>query len=102
MVDNDNHNVSVYDLFTHAQLKTYGTPGAEKREFKYPFLITLDKGGYLYIVDVINTRLQVLSPEGKFVSIIGGWELKKGSFSGRKALPLIKKDVCMLATVIWE
>ncbi len=91
VVDNDNHNVIVYDLSTHAQLKTYGTPGAEKREFKYPFLITLDKGGYLYIVDVINTRLQILSPEGKFVSIIGGWGVEKGQFFRPKGAAIDKK-----------
>jgi DNA-binding beta-propeller fold protein YncE len=91
VVDNDNHNVVVYDLSTHAQLKTYGTPGAEKREFKYPFLITLDKDGYLYIVDVINTRLQVLSPEGKFVAIIGGWGVEKGQFFRPKGAAIDKK-----------
>jgi DNA-binding beta-propeller fold protein YncE len=80
IVDNNNHHILVYDLHTMKPLDTYGEPGVEKREFRYPFLMTSDRDGYLYIVDVINTRVQVLNPEGKFVQIIGGWGVEKGEF----------------------
>jgi DNA-binding beta-propeller fold protein YncE len=43
-------------------------------------MITLDKQNYLYIVDVINTRVQVLNPDGLFVNFIGGWGVEKGEF----------------------
>jgi len=73
-------NILVYNLNTFELLDTYGTPGIEKRQFRYPFLISSDKDGYLYIVDVINTRVQVLNSDGKFVQFIGGWGVKKGQF----------------------
>ncbi len=80
VVDNDNHYILVYDLSNFKLIRTYGKPGTDKREFRYPFLITLDKDKYIYIVDVINTRVQVLNPEGLFVTFIGGWGVEKGEF----------------------
>jgi DNA-binding beta-propeller fold protein YncE len=80
VVDNNNHYILAYDLSNFELLKIFGSPGMEKREFRYPFLITLDKYGYLYISDVINTRVQSLNPEGLYVSSIGGWGVEKGEF----------------------
>jgi DNA-binding beta-propeller fold protein YncE len=88
IVDNDNHSILVYDLSTLKWIKTYGTAGTQKRQFRYPFFITLDKDKYLYIVDVINTRVQVLNPEGLFVTIIGGWGVEKGEFFRPKGVAI--------------
>ncbi len=92
VVDNDNHQILVYDLATRKLVTTYGGPGSEKRAFRYPFLIALDKARYLYIVDVINTRVQVLNPEGLFVNFIGAWGVEKGEFYRPKGVALDKKD----------
>ncbi len=80
VVDNNNHNIRVYDMNTLQPVKTYGSPGIGKREFRYPFFMTLNTEGYLHVVDVINTRVQILNPEGLFVENIGGWGVKKGEF----------------------
>jgi DNA-binding beta-propeller fold protein YncE len=80
VVDNDNHYVLVYDLATRKQINTLGGPGIDKWEFRYPFLLSLYKEKYLYIVDVINTRVQVLTTEGKFVTFIGEWGVERGEF----------------------
>lgn len=92
VVDNDNHQILVYDLATLKLISTYGGPGSGKRAFRYPFLVALDKAQYLYIVDVINTRVQVLNPEGLFVNFIGAWGVKKGQFYRPKGVALDKKD----------
>ena len=92
VVDNDNHQILVYDLATRKQTSTYGGPGSGKRAFRYPFLIALDTAQYLYIVDVINTRVQVLNPEGLFVNFIGAWGVEKGEFYRPKGVALDKKD----------
>jgi DNA-binding beta-propeller fold protein YncE len=90
VVDNDNHRILVYDLSNLKLLDSYGTPGTDKRNFRYPFLITLDKQKYLYIVDVINTRVQVLNPDGLFVNFIGGWGVEKGEFFRPKGVAVDK------------
>ena len=92
VVDNDNHQILVYDLASLKLINTYGGPGSEKRAFRYPFLVALDKAQYLYIVDVINTRVQVLNPEGLFVNFIGAWGVEKGEFFRPKGVALDKKD----------
>ena len=73
-------------------LKTIGTPGTQKLNFRYPFLMTLDKDKYLYIVDVINTRVQVINPDGLFVTFIGGWGVEKGQFFRPKGVAIDKKN----------
>ena len=90
VVDNDNHRILVYDLSNLQLLDSWGTPGTDKRAFRYPFLIALDKQKYLYIVDVINTRVQELNPDGLFVNFIGGWGVEKGEFFRPKGVAIDK------------
>jgi len=92
VVDNDNHRILVYDLANLKQLDSYGKPGTEERAFRYPFLIALDKQKYLYIVDVINTRVQELNPDGLFVNFIGGWGVEKGEFYRPKGVAIDKNS----------
>jgi DNA-binding beta-propeller fold protein YncE len=90
VVDNDNHRILVYDLATLKLTNTYGSPGTDKGAFRYPFLMTLDKQKKLYIVDVINTRVQVPDPDGKLVAVIGGWGVEKGEFFRPKGVAIDK------------
>ena len=92
IVDNDNHQVLAYDLFTLKLIKTYGSHGAGKDRFRYPFFAALGKEQNLYVVDVINTRVQVLSSEGLFVAEIGGWGVEKGEFFRPKGVAVDKND----------
>jgi len=88
IADNDNHYILVYDLSDMELLQTLGAPGAEEHEFRYPFLMALDKNSYLYISDVVNTRVQVFNPDGLFVTIIGGWGVEKGHFFRPKGVAI--------------
>jgi DNA-binding beta-propeller fold protein YncE len=92
VVDNDNHYILVYDLSNRKLIGTYGSPGSGKLAFRYPFLITLDKDKYIYVVDVINTRVQVLNPEGLFVEFIGGWGVEKGEFFRPKGVAIDRNN----------
>ncbi len=88
VVDNDNHRLLVYDLTNRKLIKTIGGPGENKLRFRYPFLMALDKKQYLYIVDVINTRVQVVNPDGLFVMYVGGWGVEKGHFFRPKGIAI--------------
>ncbi len=92
VVDNDNHQFLSYNLLNQNLLKTFGRPGTGKREFRYPFLISLDTQSYIYIVDVVNTRIQVFNPDGLFVNYIGGWGVKKGQFFRPKGIAIDDAD----------
>jgi DNA-binding beta-propeller fold protein YncE len=92
VIDNNNHCFLAYDLSTLELTGTYGSPGIEKREFRYPFLAAIDNDDHIYITDVVNTRVQEFNPEGKFVTIIGGWGVKKGEFFRPKGIAVDKKN----------
>ena len=78
--DNDNQWILVYDLKKGSPITTYGTMGMEKNEFRFPFLLDIDQQDNLYVVEVINTRVTVLAPDGKHLSTIGDWGVEKGEF----------------------
>lgn len=80
VVDNDNHCIYKYDLKSLKMLEVIGHAGIERMEFRYPFMISMDRDKYLYIVDVINTRVQEMTRDGKFVRFIGDWGVEKGQF----------------------
>jgi DNA-binding beta-propeller fold protein YncE len=92
VVDNNNHYILIYELSTFKLIKTFGAPGIEEREFRYPFLIALDRNKYLYIVDVINTRVQAFNSNGLFVTVIGGWGVEKGQFFRPKGVATDKNN----------
>lgn len=80
VVDNENHCILTYDLNTLLPMEVFGKAGIGKIEFRYPFLISKYNDKYLYVVDVINTRVQELTDTGKFVRFIGDWGVEKGQF----------------------
>ncbi len=78
MADNDNHRILVYDLSKGTFLEDLGKPGKARLMFRFPFLITVAPGGYLLVVETINTRVQVINSRGIFVSFIGAWGVQPG------------------------
>jgi DNA-binding beta-propeller fold protein YncE len=78
IADNDNHRINVFDLETNSFEQPWGSPGLGERQFRFPFLIDTSPEGYLFVVEPINTRVQVLNPKGKFVSFLGNWGTRLG------------------------
>ncbi len=88
IVDNDNHKLYSYDLIAHRISKSLGEMSMRSEGFRWPFSLALDSGGYIYIVDVINTRVRVVSPEWRFTIDIGGWGVDRGQFFRPKGVAL--------------
>lgn len=78
VTDNNNHKLHVYDYSNHSFEEVWGSPGQGQRQFRFPFLIDATSKGYVLVVEPINTRIQVLNPNGKFVGFIGAWGIKPG------------------------
>lgn len=92
IVDNDNHCVHSYDLLQKQFLTTIGTMGMEPPELRFPFLADRDSRGNLYVVEVINTRVKALGPDGEFLHNIGGWGVEPGEFYRPKGVAIDKND----------
>ena len=78
VVDNDNHKLHVYNLSNNRFEQVWGGPGQGRRQFRFPFFIDTSSQGYVFVVEPINTRIQVLNSNGKFVCFIGAWGVKPG------------------------
>lgn len=91
VVDNDNHCILQIDLESGKQVATLGSAGTERMEFRYPFLVTMYRDKYLYVVDVVNTRVQEFTVQGKFVRFIGDWGVEAGQFFRPKGVAVDSK-----------
>ena len=92
VIDNDNHRVLVYTKDGARLLKTWGVSGEKPGEFHFPFLGALDNQSTLYVVDVLNTRVQAFNPEGRAMAYIGKWGVDRGQFYRPKGVTVDNKD----------
>ena len=93
VVDNDNHKLHVYNLSNNSFEQVWGGPGQGRRQFRFPFLIDTSSKGYVFVVEPINTRVQVLNSSGKFVCFIGGWGVKPGQLFRPKGIVTFEDHV---------
>lgn len=93
IADNENHRILPYDLDGQTLLPAWGSPGQGRRQFRYPFLLDITTDGYLLIVEPINTRVQVLNAQGKFVNFVGAWGTKEGQLFRPKGVAVTDRTV---------
>ncbi|MFQ5663307.1 MAG: 6-bladed beta-propeller [Terriglobia bacterium] len=84
LTDTLRHQLLVLDL-GGALLKTIGRRGTGPEEFNYPTALTL-AGGNLYVVDAMNFRIQVLTPQGRFLRRFGQLGNRTGTFNRIKGI----------------
>ena len=65
------NTISVFDT-SGKYLRKFGSTGSGDGELMRPAGLAIEKNGNLIVVDSGNNRLQVFSPEGKFVGKCGG------------------------------
>lgn len=76
--DRRHHRLCAYDLAAKVQRFCLGKRGEGRRQFRFPFQIGVDDSGYLYVTDVLNGRIQVLHPRGRFVYDMARFGLAPG------------------------
>jgi DNA-binding beta-propeller fold protein YncE len=85
-VDSDDHRVRALDLETGKPLFDFGKRGDGPTDLNLPRDIAVGADGLLYVVDGGNFRIQVYSPEGKFLKTFGSIGLQLGQFSRPKEI----------------
>lgn len=93
MVDNENHVIYTYNLRRKHFVRSIGEMGLGKIkvDLRWPFTLDIDRKGNVYVVDVINTRVRVLDPEGRFTIDIGEWGVDSGQFFRPKGVAVDSK-----------
>ena len=96
IADNDNHRVRVYSLPEYKLLSIWGSEGPGSNQFRYPFLMAAGNNNSLFIVDVLNTRVQVWEQE-KAVRTIGGFGVDLGQFYRPKGVCVDQNDLVFVS-----
>jgi hypothetical protein len=79
ITDNAAHRVAVFDVrgkFLHA----FGAEGDADGQFRFPATIDVDAAGNVYVVDVLNARVQKFNADGEHLLTIGELGGKAGTF----------------------
>jgi sugar lactone lactonase YvrE len=64
------HLVQVFDLDGH-YLRTIGTRGTGPGQFNFPVNLGVARDGSLFVVDMLNFRIQVFDTEGRLLTMFG-------------------------------
>ncbi|KPA16221.1 hypothetical protein MHK_003572, partial [Candidatus Magnetomorum sp. HK-1] len=57
-----------------------GYSGSGPGEFKYPYFLTMNSSGTLYVADTYNHRIQVFTADGQYIKSIGSSGTNAGEF----------------------
>lgn len=65
--DTGNYQIQVFDLRTKKFKYKFGSRGTGPGEFEYPYGITSDESGKLYIADMKNNNISIFDKKGNFI-----------------------------------
>ena len=74
--DNDNHQIQLYDSATGEFVSAWGGKGKNLGEFRYPATLAMDSKDNLYVVDVMNARVQTFDPRGTRAWEVAAWGVR--------------------------
>lgn len=83
---NSNHKVMAFSP-EGKLLHQWGGEGVNRGEFRYPATVAVGTDGRVYVVDVLNTRVQVRDPNGSFYTV-GEWGVLPGQLFRPKGVAL--------------
>ncbi len=90
------HSILVYD--NNGKLRgVWGKPGNNQGEFRYPATLAVSSENENYIVDVFNSRVQVLDNKGKFLVSVGSWGVTPGHLFRPKGVVIGNKGQILVS-----
>lgn len=92
---NTNHKVMVYSLtytLSGVHLTNWGGNGTNPGEFRYPATIAINSKGRVYVVDVLNSRVQQFDEKGKLLTMVGTWGVLPGQLFRPKGVAIDRQN----------
>ncbi|MDX2198650.1 MAG: cytochrome c3 family protein [Phycisphaerae bacterium] len=84
ITDAARHTVEIFDGSSGVRLRTLGKRGDGRGEFGMPLGIAADSRAFVYVVDMLNARVQVFDSSGTWKRQIGGPGARVGAFGRPK------------------
>ncbi len=82
--------IAVFDISAMKLVTFFGKPSKNNThangEFLAPTNVAVDRNGFIYVSDTWNYRVQILSPDGKFVRAFGAQGDRPGEFIRPKGI----------------
>ena len=95
--DRANHQICKMDLNQYKLIRCFGSYGEAEEQFRFPFQIATDRDSYLYIIDVLNSRVLIFNSRGKFFSQIGRFGLHPGELFRPNGIAVNKEDFVFIS-----
>jgi len=95
------HQVHVLDRKSGDSLYKIGKPGSQEGELFHPSNICI-RNQRLYVSETTNFRIQIFSPEGKFISTFGKIGDRPGTFSRPKGVAVDRKGRIYVVDAAFE
>jgi len=102
IVDTDKHHVVVYSTENYKKIMTIGKRGYGDGEFNYPTNIAVDSESNIYVVDTLGFRVEVFSPDGKFIRAFGEACDAPGCFARPKGIGIDSKGHIYVADAAFQ
>ena len=80
VVDSKAHRIVIFDRATAEKSGEFGRAGEKDGEFAFPTALAFTGDGNLLVVDQINARVQLVSPDGEYLDAFGSRGVGFGEF----------------------
>lgn len=78
--DSKAHALVIFDAAGAERITTIGNRGEGEGEFNFPSALSFGPEGNVFVVDQLNTRVQVLDPNGEYLDEFGALGVGFGNF----------------------
>ena len=91
--DRANHRLCSINLEQSNRQRCWGTRGEGEGEFQFPFMLAEDSDRYIYVVDVLNSRIQIFNSRGIFYGVLGGFGSQPGELVRPNGIAIDEKGL---------
>jgi DNA-binding beta-propeller fold protein YncE len=80
VADSKAHQIAIFEAEGGGLLRSFGGRGVRGGEFAFPTSLTFGPEGNLFVVDQLNSRVQMLDPDGEYLDHFGDLGVGFGNF----------------------